>query len=195
MYKLIREAFTQILSHLSCCRMFPTMIVVEWFPPCLLWNFFLLVRFCNVSYRACCGISSYKVCYGLVPTSLVGLANNRKSCVQDQEFQNSFPNFQNLVRFILFCSFLGVRRDSFAKITIFVYIFLNLTVDSLVGNKTKLTTRVSWINSFQNLFGELALAGHVSQESPNKFQSFPNILGQWPSILGFGRKHKGNQSF
>ena len=117
-----------------------------------------------VFYKSCCGIiSSHKACCGLVPTSLVRLAYNRKSCVQDQEFQNSFPNFQNLVRFILFCSFLGVRRDSFAKITIFVYIFLNLTVDSLVGNKTKLTTRVSWINSFQNLFGELALAGHVSQ--------------------------------
>ena len=57
------------------------MIVVECFPPCLLWNVFLLVRFYNVFYRACCGISSYKACCGLVPTSLVGLAYNSKSCI------------------------------------------------------------------------------------------------------------------
>ena len=61
--------------------MFPTMIIVECFPPCLLWNVCLLIWFCIVFYRACCGISSYKAYCGLVPTSLVGLAYNSKSCV------------------------------------------------------------------------------------------------------------------
>ena len=36
--------------------------------------------FCNVSNRAYCGISSHKACCGLVPTSLVGLAFNSKTC-------------------------------------------------------------------------------------------------------------------
>ena len=71
-YKLIKEAFTQ--------NMICTLLVVECFPPCFLWNVFLQVRFCKVFYRACGGISSHKACCGPVPTSLVGLAYNSKSC-------------------------------------------------------------------------------------------------------------------
>ena len=63
-YKLIKEAFTQILSHLACCWIFSTMLGVEWF---------LMLK---VFYRVFCGRS----CCGLVPTSFVGLAYNNKSC-------------------------------------------------------------------------------------------------------------------
>ena len=48
---------------------------------------------------------------------------------------------------------------------------------------------------FKNLYGELAMAVHIPQESPKKFQSFPTILGRGPSVLSFGQKYKGNQPF
>ena len=70
---LIKQTFTQ--------NMIPTQqLFIECFPPCLLLNIFLQVRFCKFFYRACCGISSHKACCGWLPTSLFGLAYNSKSC-------------------------------------------------------------------------------------------------------------------
>ena len=62
------------------CRMSPTTLVVECFQSDLLWNVFWQIRFCKVFYGAFFGISSHKAGYGLVPTSLVGLAYNSKHC-------------------------------------------------------------------------------------------------------------------
>ena len=49
--------------------------------------------------------------------------------------------------------------------------------------------------SLENLYGELAMAAHIPQESPKKFQSFPTILGRGPSVLISGQKYKGNRPF
>ena len=71
----------------------PTELVVECFSLYLLWNVFIQGMFKNVSYIACCEISSHKACCGRFPTCLVGLAYNSKSCVRVQGFLDTYKHF------------------------------------------------------------------------------------------------------